>query len=88
MCSSDLTLGVLATGTFDGDYVLRLLRNMPPGSWELVCHPGYVDGALRRAGTRLIETRETERTALLSALEDPPLDLPRIDLMHYGEFTG
>jgi chitin disaccharide deacetylase len=86
--TTDGALGVLATGTFDADYVLRLLHNMPPGSWELVCHPGYVDGPLRRAGTRLVETRETERLALLSALVDPPFDLPRIDLMHYGEFTG
>ena len=86
--TTDGALGVLATGTFDAAYVLRLLRNMPPGTWELVCHPGYVDGALRRAGTRLVTTREAERVALLHALEKPPDDLPRIDLMHYGEFTS
>jgi predicted glycoside hydrolase/deacetylase ChbG (UPF0249 family) len=86
--TTDGALGVLATGTFDAAYVLRLLRNMPPGTWELVCHPGYVDGALRRAGTRLVTARETERLALLHALENPPEDLPRIDLMHYGEFTS
>jgi chitin disaccharide deacetylase len=61
---------------------------MPPGTWELVCHPGYVDGALRRAGTRLVNTRDTERLALLQALEMPPAGVPRIDLMHYGEFTS
>jgi predicted glycoside hydrolase/deacetylase ChbG (UPF0249 family) len=86
--TTDGTLGVLATGTFDAAYVLRLLRNMPPGTWELVCHPGYVDGALRRAGTRLVTTRDTERLALLEALEKPPAGLPPIDLMHYGEFTS
>jgi predicted glycoside hydrolase/deacetylase ChbG (UPF0249 family) len=86
--TTDGALGVLATGTFDAAYVLRLLRNMPPGTWELVCHPGYVDGALHRAGTRLVTTRDTERLALLHALERPPTDLPRIDLMHYGEFTS
>jgi predicted glycoside hydrolase/deacetylase ChbG (UPF0249 family) len=86
--TTDGALGVLATGTFDAAYVLRLLRNMPPGTWELVCHPGYVDGALRRAGTRLVTTRDTERLALLHALERPPADLPPIDLMHYGEFTS
>jgi predicted glycoside hydrolase/deacetylase ChbG (UPF0249 family) len=86
--TTDGALGVLATGTFDAAYVLRLLRNMPPGTWELVCHPGYVDGGLRRAGTRLVTTRETERLALLDALERPPDDLPRIDLLHYGEFTS
>ena len=86
--TTDGALGVLATGTFDAAYVAALLRNMPPGNWELVCHPGYVDPALHSAGTRLIETREAERGALLSALADPPRDLPRIDMMHYGEFTG
>jgi chitin disaccharide deacetylase len=85
--TTDGSLGVLATGTFDADYVLRLLRNMPPGNWELVCHPGYVDDALRGAGTRLIETREAERHALLTALADPPAGIPRIDLIHYGEFA-
>jgi chitin disaccharide deacetylase len=60
---------------------------MPAGTWELVCHPAYVDDALHHAGTRLIETRETERLALLDALQNPPIDLPRIDLIHYGEFT-
>jgi predicted glycoside hydrolase/deacetylase ChbG (UPF0249 family) len=86
--TTDGALGVLATGTFDAAYVLRLLRSMPPGTWELVCHPGYVDGALRRAGTRLVTTRDTERLALLQALERPPAGLPPIDLMHYGEFTS
>jgi chitin disaccharide deacetylase len=85
--TTDGALGVLATGTFDSAYVLRLLHNMPAGTWELVCHPGYVDAALSHAGTRLIETRKTERLALLDALENPPADLPRIDLIHYGEFT-
>jgi chitin disaccharide deacetylase len=84
--TTDGALGVLATGTFDAAYVLRLLHNMPPGTWELVCHPGYVDDALGRAGTRLIQTRETERLALLDALENPSAELPRIDLIHYGEF--
>jgi predicted glycoside hydrolase/deacetylase ChbG (UPF0249 family) len=85
--TTDGALGVLATGTFDSAYVLRLLHRMPAGTWELVCHPGYVDTALSHAGTRLIETRKTERLALLDALEKPPVDLPRIDLIHYGELT-
>jgi chitin disaccharide deacetylase len=86
--TTDGALGVLATGTFDAAYVLRLLVAMPPGTWEFVCHPGYVDPSLHVAGTRLINTRETERVALLDALENPAIDLPRIDLIHYGEFTS
>ena len=86
--TTDGALGVLATGTFDADYVLRLLRSMPVGTWELVCHPGYVDEALQHANTRLIATRESERIALLSALRQPSADLPRINLMHYGDLVG
>jgi predicted glycoside hydrolase/deacetylase ChbG (UPF0249 family) len=86
--TTDGALGVLATGTFDEAYLLRLLHKMPPGTWELVCHRGYVDVALGGAGTRLVETRETERLALLAALENRPLDLPRIEFMHYGQLTG
>ncbi|HEV3149674.1 MAG TPA: ChbG/HpnK family deacetylase [Acidobacteriaceae bacterium] len=86
--TTDGALGVLATGTFDAAYVVRLLHKMPPGTWELVCHPGYVDVTLDRAGTRLVETREVERLGLLTALENRPPDLPRIELMHYGQLTG
>lgn len=80
-------LGVLATGTFDAEYLFRLLDRMPAGIWELVCHPGYVDDALQQANTRLIATREAERAALLRALEQMPAGRPRIDLMHYGGLT-
>ena len=77
-----------------GDRDIRLClrpaaaQKMPAGMWELVCHPGYVDAALGHAGTRLIKTRGTERLALLDALQSPSLDLPRIELIHYGELTG
>ena len=86
--TTDGALGVLATGTLDASLIVRMLVNMPPGTWELVCHPGFIDPALQRAGTRLVRTREIERSALLDVLEVPPPHLPRIDLIHYAEFTG
>jgi predicted glycoside hydrolase/deacetylase ChbG (UPF0249 family) len=86
--TTDGALGVLATGTFDAAYVLRLLHKMPAGTWELVCHPGYVDLALGHAGTRLVETRETERLALLHALENPAAGRPRVALIHFGDLKG
>jgi predicted glycoside hydrolase/deacetylase ChbG (UPF0249 family) len=67
--------------------VLRLFTHMPPGTWELVCHPGYVDPALERAHTRLIATRETERTALLEASKNLPASIPSFELIHYGSLT-
>jgi YdjC-like protein len=60
-------LGILATGTLDATTVASLLKNMPPGVWELVMHPGYNDADLNQAHTRLKASRETELNSLLSA---------------------
>ena len=84
----DGSIGVLATGTLDAEILTRLLLQMPAGTWELVCHPGYADAALQQAGTRLLQSREAERVALLTVLERPAANLPRIDLVHYGELTA
>jgi predicted glycoside hydrolase/deacetylase ChbG (UPF0249 family) len=86
--TTDGSIGVLATGTLDANTLFKLLVRMPPGTWELVCHPGYADPALQKAGTRLVESRETERSALLSTLERPSASLPRMDLINYGELTA
>jgi hypothetical protein len=37
---------------------------MPPGTWELVTHPGYNDADLAEVTTRLRGSRETELEAL------------------------
>jgi hypothetical protein len=58
-------LGVLATGTLDAATLRSLLENAPPGTWELVTHPGYNDADLARAHTRLLASREIERETLL-----------------------
>jgi chitin disaccharide deacetylase len=70
MMTADGSIGLLATGTLN-DLVLRsLLRAMPQGTWELVCHPGYGDSALDRARTRLRASREVERNALLAVIPE------------------
>jgi predicted glycoside hydrolase/deacetylase ChbG (UPF0249 family) len=70
MITADGSMGLLATGILD-DAVLRgLLRAMPAGTWELVCHPGYIDRALDEARTRLRASREVERSALLAVIPD------------------
>jgi predicted glycoside hydrolase/deacetylase ChbG (UPF0249 family) len=67
--TTDGLLGVVATGTLDAATLSSLLRAMPEGTWELVTHPGYCDEELARVRTRLLESRETEREALLSMRE-------------------
>jgi predicted glycoside hydrolase/deacetylase ChbG (UPF0249 family) len=73
--TTDGAVGVLATGTLDAATVSSLLRNLPPGTWELVSHPGYNDADLAQAHTRLKASRETERQALHVIQEFPNLNL-------------
>lgn len=65
------TLGVLATGTADVPGALRsLLAALPVSTetWELVCHPGYLDEHLDCVRTRLRTSRAQEHAALLEQI--------------------
>src|ERR1700677_2462740 len=80
MLTADGSIGVLATGCLDEHVLRSMLQAMPEGTWELVCHPGYRDRALEQAHTRLVDSRETERSALLEVIpealgRDPELSL-------------
>ncbi len=61
------TLGISATGNLNSTTLRAILSAMPGGTWELVCHPGYNDRDLDAITTRLRETRDIERAALLDA---------------------
>lgn len=84
--TTDGSLGVLATGSLDEASLRRILEAMPDGVWELVCHPGYVDADLRASGTRLVESREREREALLAVV--PGLAAGGISLTHFGQLKA
>jgi hopanoid biosynthesis associated protein HpnK len=64
--TTDGTVGIAATGKLDQKILLAILRSLPEGTWELVCHPGYADADLKAAGTRLVESRQVELQALTS----------------------
>jgi hopanoid biosynthesis associated protein HpnK len=67
----DGTLGIAVTGTLDETLFHAIARNIPPGTWEFVCHPGYNDSDLQAAETRLRASRETElRVLTLPAARD------------------
>jgi predicted glycoside hydrolase/deacetylase ChbG (UPF0249 family) len=70
MITADGSMGLLATGVLDDSVLRSLLRAMPSGTWELVCHPGYSDRALDEARTRLRASREVERRALLAVIPE------------------
>jgi hypothetical protein len=73
--TTDGAIGVLATGTLDAATVSSLLRRLPPGTWELVTHPGYNDADLAQTRTRLLASRETEREALRSVARADGVEL-------------
>jgi len=63
------SIGVLATGSLDLALIHNLIAAMPEGTFEFVSHPGYRDDVLARVNTRLLESREIERNALMALKE-------------------
>ena len=67
--TADYFCGIAQTGELTKGGVARLLRSLPEGSTELMCHPGYADEALRKTATRLQGSREKE----VEILTDPEI---------------
>ena len=83
--STDGTVGIAATGKLDQRMLVQILSALPEGTWELVCHPGYSDGELCAAGTRLTTSREVELAALTSEETKQALKRQKIELISYAE---
>jgi predicted glycoside hydrolase/deacetylase ChbG (UPF0249 family) len=79
------SLGVLATGSLDAVTLQSILGRLPDGTWELVCHPAYVDDALYAVNTRLTASRQVELESLRTL---PGWLPPEIVLIHYGQLGG
>ena len=82
--TTDGTLGISATGALDATTLRATLSTLPTGLWELVCHPGYNDADLDRITTRLRNSRDIERQALLDTVGANSLHPSAIELIHYG----
>jgi predicted glycoside hydrolase/deacetylase ChbG (UPF0249 family) len=85
LVTTDGCIGVLATGTLDEESLRTILPLMLEGTWELVCHPGYLDGDLRAAHTRLKESRARENSALRSMPEILNRLGQDVQRLHFGE---
>ena len=71
-----------------GTLLRQTLANLPDGTWELVCHPGYNDADLRAAGTRLLDSRDEERRLLTSPVLHQFLEEQKIHVIGYREFAA
>ena len=85
MRTTDGTVGIAATGLLNQNVLPAILRALPEGTWELVCHPGYADADLAAAGTRLIHSRQVELEALTSRDTKQALRARGIELISYAD---
>jgi chitin disaccharide deacetylase len=60
VATADYFCGIAQTGEMTREGLASLLRGLPEGTTELMCHPGYVDADLERSDTRLQESRRQE----------------------------
>ncbi len=81
----DGTLGIVATGHLNPDLFRNIADHMPEGTWEFVCHPGYVDTDLNGVRTRLRRQREEELAVLTSADARKALEGRGIELISYRQ---
>ena len=81
----DGTLGIEVTGTLDETLFLAIAQNIPEGTWEFVCHPGYNDADLQGAQTRLRASRETELHALTLPAAREVLAQQGVQLISYRD---
>lgn len=56
--------GITETGLLDVNNLETILRSVPEGTSELMCHPGYSDRVLEAVPTRLQSQRQAEVDAL------------------------
>jgi len=88
MTTSDGILGIVATGALDQQLFRLMVENLPDGTWEFVCHPGYNDAELQRVRTRLKASREKELQVLTSPETRELLAGEGIELISYRDLAG
>ena len=83
--TTDHFAGFQITGRFHAAELVELIRVLPDGSTELMCHPGKCGSALRQARTRLKESREAELAALTSPDVKAALERAGVELVNYRQ---
>jgi predicted glycoside hydrolase/deacetylase ChbG (UPF0249 family) len=81
--TTDGSVAVLVTGSLDLKLFSRIVDNLPEGTWEFVCHPGYNDEELGKVRTRLRQSRAQELKLLTSPDTRQALQQRGIELISY-----
>ncbi len=82
---ADHFAGFRMTGRFGAKDLGRLIRGLPEGTTEFMCHPGHCTGELRQARTRLKESRERELEALTAEETRRAIREAHVRLLNYRE---
>lgn len=84
IATADYFCGIAQTGELTLEGVERLLKNLPEGTTELMCHPGYADDALQKTATRLQASRQKELEILTDTRIRKLVASQGIRLIDYG----
>jgi predicted glycoside hydrolase/deacetylase ChbG (UPF0249 family) len=83
--ATDHFAGFQLTAGYKARHLAGLIRALPEGLTEFMCHPGYCDDELRASPTRLTNSRETELRALLSSEIQATLEEAGVELTNFTE---
>ncbi len=86
--TTDHFAGFQITGRFRAPELAQLIRELPAGVTEFMCHPGYCGEDLRQAHTRLKESRERELEALVAAETRAALEESCVELVNYRQLSA
>jgi predicted glycoside hydrolase/deacetylase ChbG (UPF0249 family) len=86
--TTDHFAGFQITGQFRVRQLVALLRLLPEGSTEFMCHPGRCGPELRTARTRLKESREAELEALTAPEIRETIEREAIELGNYRQLES
>ena len=87
MFTPDGTVGIVATGAMDIPLFESIVKSLPEGTWELVCHPGYNDAELAGIRTRLRDSRIQELQLLTSTEAREILARSGVQLVSYRDLA-
>ncbi len=79
--------GFQITGNYTASELAQLIRSLPEGSTEFMCHPAILGDELRQAPTRLKESRQRELDALKSPEVRQALREAGVSLVSYRDLT-
>jgi predicted glycoside hydrolase/deacetylase ChbG (UPF0249 family) len=83
--TTDYFEGFEMTGRFQAADLASLIRRLPEGATEFMCHPGFCREELRAARTRLKASRQIELDALTSGQVRQALEESSVTLVRYRD---